>query len=399
MPYRSVEDPAKLRRLLEAVLLLEGDLRLPDLLRHFVEEACSMAAARYGALGLLNEDRTGLAQFITVGLAEKEERAIGERPTGLGVLGLLISDPKPLRLADLADHPASAGFPPGHPPMRSFLGVPVTAHEQVYGNLYLTEKIGSPEFTQDDEALALTLAQAAGIAIENARLHQRVRDVAVFQDRARIARDLHDSVIQRLFAVGLSLQGVARPPVDPGTAERIQASIDEIDGTIRQLRTSIFDLASEEEGGGPRAGVMALVNELRPVTGLEVAVTFDGPVDSALSEEVTEQLLLGLRESLMDVARRSVASRASVEVRVADGLCALEISVSNGQGADEAPGGEGSRAAGEEQGEGQGAGGGGFGMASLRRRADQLGGDLVVRRPAGGGTTVLWRVPIDGSPR
>ena len=175
VPFRSIEDPVKLRRVLEATLLLEADLELPVLLRHFIEEARSMTAARYGALGVLNEDRTALSEFLTVGLEPDEEQRIGARPTGRGVLGVLINDPRPLRLSNLSSHDESFGFPPNHPPMTSFLGVPIKVRGEVYGNLYLTDKVGWSEFTRDDEALVEALALAAGIAIENARLHQRVQ--------------------------------------------------------------------------------------------------------------------------------------------------------------------------------------------------------------------------------
>src|SRR5579871_4379800 len=168
-----------------------------------------MTAARYGALGVLNEERNALAQFLTVGLAPDQERAIGPRPTGKGLLGLLITDPQPVRVGVIAEHPASSGFPANHPPMTSFLGVPIKVRDEVYGNLYLTDKIGWAEFTADDQALVGALAVAAGVAIENARLHQLARQVAVFEDRDRLARDLHDTIIQRLFALGLTLQSMA----------------------------------------------------------------------------------------------------------------------------------------------------------------------------------------------
>lgn len=370
----------KLRRLLEAVMLLEVDLSLPVLLRHFVEEACSMTGARYGALGVLDEDRTGLAEFITVGLSDEAERVIGDRPTGLGVLGLLITDPQPLRMRDIGLHPDSAGFPPGHPAMTSFLGLPVAAHDEVYGNLYLTDKIGWSEFTQDDEALVRAFAQAAGIAIENARLHQRVQEIAVLEDRDRIARDLHDAVIQRLFAIGLSLQGVARPPLAEDVLDRLRQAIADIDDTIRQIRSSIFELASTGVSRGTRASVLALVHELRPVVGFDVSVTFDGPVDTAISEEVTEHLLFAVREALTNVGRHAQASHASVVLGVAEGICTLEVS-DDGRGMAATGGGE--------------TRGGGLGMANLRRRAEKLSGEVVVGTPASGGTSLLWRVPID----
>ena len=212
MPYHLIEDPAKLRRVLEATLLIEADLDLPTLLRHIVEEARSMAGARYGALGVLDDDGTALTEFITVGLEPEEEERIGPRPTGRGILGLLTRDPKPLRISRLDTHPDRYGFPPDHPPMTSFMGVPLKVRDEVYGNLYLTDKVGWSEFTSDDEALIGALALAAGIAIENARLHERVTEAAVYEERDRLARDLHDTVIQRLFAIGLSLQSMVDQP-------------------------------------------------------------------------------------------------------------------------------------------------------------------------------------------
>ena len=143
VPYQRVDDPVKLRRLMGAILMIEADMELPIRLRHIVEEACSLVNARYGALGVLNEARTELEQFLTVGLSEDQEKLIGTRPTGRGVLGLLITDTKPLRLDDLGSHPDSYGFPAEHPPMESFLGVPirVRVNTVVYGNLYLTDKM------------------------------------------------------------------------------------------------------------------------------------------------------------------------------------------------------------------------------------------------------------------
>ena len=242
VPFRSIEDPAKLRRVLEAVLLIEADLELPSLLRHVIDEARSMTNARYCALGVLNDDRTGLAEFITSGLDVEQERLIGARPNGLGVLGLLIADPKTLRISRIDEHPQRFGFPANHPQMTSFLGVPITARGAVYGILYLTDKIGWSEFTSDDQALVEALAIAAGIAIENARLHQRVRRVAVLEDRDRLARDLHDTVIQHLFGVGLALQSLASMQVDDVAQARLSDAVTQIDATISQIRTTIYGL-------------------------------------------------------------------------------------------------------------------------------------------------------------
>ena len=250
VPYHRISDPEKLGRLMDAVLMMEADIELPVLLGHLVEEARTLVGARYGALGVLNEARTGLEQFLTAGLSESAEQAIGSRPTGRGVLGLLITDPAPLRLRELGTHEQSFGFPPNHPPMESFLGVPIRARGEVFGNLYLTDKIGADDFTEEDEALTEALALAAGIAIDNTRLHDRVRAISVLDDRERIGRDLHDRVVQRLFAVGMALQGAARLPELNLVRERIDKVVDDLDATITEIRTTIFELGDSSIPGG-----------------------------------------------------------------------------------------------------------------------------------------------------
>ena len=282
VPYRNIDDPAKLRRLMDAVLMIEADIELPVLLRHLVEEACSLVDARYGALGVLNEARTGLEQFLTVGLSEAEEKAIGPRPTGRGVLGLLITEPETLRLSDLTSHPDSYGFPDCHPPMTSFLGVPLRSRGEVYGNLYLTDKVGADDFSQEDAALAEALALAAGIAIENTRLHDRVRVLSVLDDRDRIARDLHDRVVQRIFAVGMALQSAMRLPELGLVVDRVGKAVDDLDSTITEIRTTIFELGDATVHGGVRHGVLGLAEELTPTLGSRPEVVFDGPVDNAI---------------------------------------------------------------------------------------------------------------------
>ncbi|MFC4062612.1 GAF domain-containing protein [Planomonospora corallina] len=164
----------RVHALLEAVVSVGSDLDLETVLRRIVETATTLVDAAYGALGVVGEERT-LVQFIPVGLSEEEIARIEHWPHGKGLLGLLIEDPRPLRLADITDHPASRGFPEGHPPMGSFLGVPVRVREEVFGNLYLTEKRGGGQFDEDDEAIVVALATAAGVAIENARLYGDTR--------------------------------------------------------------------------------------------------------------------------------------------------------------------------------------------------------------------------------
>src|SRR5215203_2136867 len=236
--------PRSLRQLLDAVLTVGSDLDLPAMLERIVQAAVDLVDARYGALGVLDDTRTRLAQFVTVGLDDETYNAIGHLPEGHGILGLLIVDPKPIRLPDLHEHPDSFGFPPHHPPMRSFLGVPIRVRDKVFGNLYLTDKASAEVFTDVDEELCVGLAAAAGVAIENARLHTRVQELALVEDRERIARDLHDTVVQRLFATGMALQGSARlVHSDPDAAvDRIEGAVDDLDLTVKHIRTAIFGL-------------------------------------------------------------------------------------------------------------------------------------------------------------
>ena len=372
MPYRSIEDPSRLRRVLDAVLLIERDLELPALLRHVIEEACSMTGARYGALGVLNVSHSALDEFITVGLEADEEVRIGPRPTGKGVLGLLVADPVPLRLARLGDHPDSFSFPPNHPPMTSFLGVPVKVRGEVYGNLYLTDKVGWTEFTQDDVALVEALALAAGVAIENARLHQQVQVTAVYEDRDRLARDLHDHVIQRLFGVGLSLQGLAvRASAD--ISDGLGKQVNEIDEIIGEIRGTIYALGMGGSSRGVRDDVTALVRELSDLVGFDLQVSFDGAVDTAVSERVAEHLMAVIREAVTNIERHANATEATIVLSANDGYCQLQVT-DDGRGLESK-------------------GGGGLGLTNLRRRAEKLNGNFEVSSLQNGGTHLIWRVP------
>jgi len=167
-----------LKSLLDAVVAIGTGLDLDATLQRIVRVATELVDARYGALGVLNPDGNGLSEFVFEGITQQEREQLGNPPEGHGLVGLLIKDPKPMRLKDLTKHPASVGFPPGHPPMYSFLGVPIRVRDEVFGNLYLTEKRGGSEFTDDDEAIIQALASAAGVAIENARLFAQARDQA-----------------------------------------------------------------------------------------------------------------------------------------------------------------------------------------------------------------------------
>ncbi len=375
MPYHSIEDPRTLRRLLDAVLLIEGELSLPAVLRHITEEATSLVGARYGALGVLDEKRHSLAEFVTTGISQEVFGSIGPLPTGRGILGLLIREPKPLRLTDLRSHPDSFGFPPNHPMMKSFLGAPIRIRGEVFGNLYLTEKLESDAFSEGDEQLLVALASAAGIAIENARLHARSKEAVVVEDRDRIARDLHDTVIQRLFASGLKLQG-ALPAIQSSEAsDRVRQTVSDLDETISQIRNTIFSLNVAPATHSTRREVTELIDEMIGPLGVEPEVRFTGPVDLLITGELAEHVLATLREALANVAKHAQAGR--VTVRLAAGPDRVELEVlDNGVGL----------TAGEER--------SGHGLANLARRAQSLRGEFTVEPALGGGTRLLWTARV-----
>jgi signal transduction histidine kinase len=364
------------RQLLDAVLTIGSDLDLPAMLRRIVSSAADLVDATYGALGVLDESRTGLSEFVTVGIDDATYRAIGDLPAGHGILGLLIADARPLRLPDLTKHPESFGFPPHHPPMRSFLGVPILVRDEVFGNLYLTDKSTAPEFTAEDEDLVVGLAAAAGVAIENARLSARVHELAVVEDRERIARDLHDTVIQRLFATGMLLQSTTRLVNNDQrrAIERIGEAVDDLDVTIKEIRTAIFDLERRGRAGEALRGqILTEVREAADSLGFEPRVILDGPVDSAIDETVAVELLATLREALSNVWRHARATHVDVEVGVGDDvtLCVAD----DGIGPPEAPSPTGK------------------GLSNMAARARRLGGSLQLDRREPNGTLLEWRVP------
>ncbi|MGB0112649.1 MAG: GAF domain-containing protein, partial [Ilumatobacteraceae bacterium] len=284
--------PAQLRRLLEAVLTIGSDLDLHSVLRTIIAAAAELVDAQYGALGVLDEAGDGLSDFITVGLDAETRSAIGHLPEGHGILGLLIVDPKPLRLPNLGEHPDSFGFPPNHPPMTSFLGVPITVRGAVFGNLYLCDKTGGGVFTDIDQELVVDLAAAAAIAIENARLHAAGAELATLADRERIARDLHDVVIQRLFAIGLGLDAAMQRVTDTEVRDRLGVAVDSLDATVRDIRSAIFQLhTSRAPGRSVRSELVSLVDESEGALGFAPIIHFDGPIDAAVDHELAEELL------------------------------------------------------------------------------------------------------------
>jgi signal transduction histidine kinase len=370
-----VDDATSMRVLLETVVAMGSDQSLPSILDQVVRGACRLTGARYGALGVLGDGY--LSEFLTAGLTDEERAAIGEEPKGRGVLGVLIEDPQPIRLRHLAQHAASYGFPPNHPKMDSFLGVPIRVREEVFGNLYLCEKAGGEGFTDQDEELVVALSTAAGVAIENARLSEERERLELVRERERIGRDLHDSVIQRLFATGMNLQGAASRISDDVVARRLQRAVDEIDETIREIRTTIFALSERPDdvaGHGLRAEVLQLVESAAARGRWRPHIAFDGPIGTAVSEHLARELLACTREALSNAVRHSGATRVDVRVWVAQGMLHLTV---NDDGVGLAP--DQVRRS---------------GLRNMERRAEALGGTFAVRSEPGRGTQLDWQVPV-----
>ena len=368
----------RLAALDEATRTITGVLSFERVLQAIVDRVRELVDAKYAALGIV--DGAGrVERFLTSGVSRAEREAIGPPPRGRGLLGLIITEGRSFRIADIASDPRSAGFPPGHPPMHSFLGVPVPVKGRSIGDLYLTEKRDGAAFTADDQRLVETFARHAGIAIENARLHEQVQRLAVIEERERIGKDLHDGIIQSIYAVGLSLEDVPElMDEEPDEArQRVDRAIDDLDKTIRDIRNFIFGLRPELlKGMTLAAGLDALVEEFRVNTMIDLELVASAARDLELPGETTAQLLIITREALSNVARHAKATRATVEFAGADGRLAITVS-DNGTGFE----------AGRRRGPGH------QGLLNMRNRAAGIGGTLQVDSRAGSGTRIIVTLP------
>ncbi|MEV8451090.1 GAF domain-containing protein [Streptomyces sp. NPDC052095] len=545
----SAEITARIPQLLEAMRSVGAGLELHSTLDRICETAAELAHSRYAAIGVVDAEGEGLSDFVTYGVPDETVARIGRRPDGYrGLLGALIHDPVPVRLADLTADPRFAGFPPGHPPMRTFLGVPIRVQGEIFGNLYLAEKEGGGEFNDYDLHMVRVLATEAGIAIGNARLYEAARQrerwidgsvavttallsggdaddalsvvaeqarrladaaagvvllptgdgglevvavsaddpasslgvvigpespiaarllegepvfvddsatdprmvtslaprygpsmllplqsggrvlgalatprtrggrpfteaertlatqfasqaalalmmaeaqrdrerLAVYEDRDRIARDLHDLVIQRLFATGMMLESAQRRSSVPEERNGIGRAVDELDVTIQEIRTAIFALQQEpaEAPSGLRTRVLREINTAAVPLGFKPSHRFLGPVDSLVGELTGKNLIAALREALSNAFRHADASVIDVVVdataTLPDGRAAVRLSVA-------------------DDGVGIPEGGRRSGLRNLARRAESLGGASWFGPGIGedgGGTTMVWEVPV-----
>jgi signal transduction histidine kinase len=378
-----VSDPAQRRRdaaleaLDAATVAIASELSIDRVLQVIVDRVRPVVGARYAALGI-TDGQGRMLRFITSGIDEATRARIGPPPRGHGLLGVIVRERRSVRVPDLAADPRHFGFPPHHPQMHTFLGVPVIVEGESIGNLYLTDKEGGEEFTEADQRLVETFARHAGIAIANARLHEEIRGLSILQERTRIAQDLHDGIIQALYGVGLALEDVpemmAQEPA--AAAARVDRAIDAIHATIRDIRNFIAGLRPELLADVDLAGGLGnLVDELRETTGLEVL--YEAPPEVDMDAEDAVQIVQLAREALSNVARHSRATRVAVEVGSDDERLRLVIA-DDGRGFEPA----GARSSDHR------------GLSNMRERAAALGGTLRVESRPRAGTRVEFEMPL-----
>jgi len=365
--------PERIAGLVEGAASVAGQVELSGLLHSTVEIAMELTGARYGALGVLGEHGE-LVHFLHVGMDEEDAAAISHLPTGSGVLGTITHAGRTLRLEDVSAHPDAVGFPPGHPPMRTFLGVPVRVGSRVFGNLYLTEKEGG--FSEEDETLVEFLALTAGSAVSTLRLQERLRRAALLEERERIARDLHDSIIQDLFAVGLSIQAQANQ-IDPIHAEvraRLDRAVEKLDETITALRHFIFDLRPPVWARPTlRQQLADLVGQLSGPYEMQVDLDVSCPRELP-PPQLADELLAVVKEALSNALRHSGAE--AVDVRVDGNEERVVVTV-----ADDGAGFDPGRAP------------RGMGLANMAGRVEAAGGTFHLDTTPGKGTVVRASFP------
>jgi signal transduction histidine kinase len=398
-----------------------------DLLQEIVSIAATSTGARYAAIGVIGDRRTRaplighpaaipaardsarLATFITHGLSEPEKTRLKSPPSGHGMLGALIDSPTPVRVSDMSRDPRSAGLPPGHPPMRTLLGVPIRIGEEVFGNLYLTEKKGGGDFTERDESIAIALAAAAGIAVDHtwrlqrtaerassrsdsaasgsvsgaedesvlpadlAEIVERSTTAAVHHERDRISRDLHDVVIQRLFAGGIELKRSIQLVADDEVAARLKEVVSEIDCVIRELRRTVFDLRNVAVTDDVQSEVTRLVGRAEASLKFRPTVSFAGPVRLRVGDELIPDVVAVIGEALSNVARHADASDVQVEVAIVGNDLRVRVSDDGaGMPAEVRP----------------------SGLGNLAARAQARGGEFRFGPRSPRGTELEWQVPL-----
>ncbi len=360
----------RLTALIEAAAAVVGEVELDQVLRRLVAEARRATGAKYAALGVLGPHGV-LTDFLYEGMSPEDVDRIKAPPLGRGVLGTVVREGKTIVLDDIADHEDSYGFPDGHPVMSSFLGVPVRAGQTTFGNLYLTDKSGG--FEDSDVAIIEALALIAGSAVNTARLRDRLAAMEIVEDRDRIARDLHDSIIQDLFAIGLSLQGLSERTNDEPTSTLLDDAVDRLDETVDTLRRYIYELKTSDDLRRSFSDQMSdLVDRLGGPYPASVAVRLD-PAADRMEPRTAEETLKLATEALSNALRHSGASQISITSAAEDGFVVLAVR-DDGHGFD------------------VDAVTVGMGLLNMAERARRLGGDVTISSDSKG-TEVVMRVP------
>jgi signal transduction histidine kinase len=381
---RTIQDVGQMNEQLltlrDAVLAISSDLSLTEVLHRIVRAAALLGSARYAALGVPDDTGKVMAEFVTEGLSPEEVALIAHPPKGRGLLGMIMREHVTVRVPEISEHPLSVGFPPGHPPMGSFLGVPILYKGRCLGNLYLTNKIGAEEFTVADENQIEWLASHAAIAIENARLYEEVQRLTVIEERQRIGMDLHDGVIQSIYAVGLQLEFIRALIEDGETTQvrdRMGTAIDALNNTIRDIRSYILDLRPHSfEGNDLNEGLRRLTADFKANSLVATELQLSAEANSLVSPESRMALFQITQEALANVAKHARATK--VLVRFSPGAEGIVLEIrDNGRGLP--PDGAVKRM--------------GHGLTNMAQRAQTIGAEFNVASEPGKGTRIQLRLP------
>lgn len=367
------------RAMSAAVLSIAAHRSVDEVLQQLVEAARELTGARYAAIGI-PDGEGGFASFITAGMTDAQLEALGELPRTHGLLGAMLQQPEPYRTDDIRSDPHFSGWPDAHPVMRSFLGVPILLGDDVVGAFYLTEKQGRrrARFDDDDLELIEALAPHAAVAIENARLFERSRELSTLEERNRLAQELHDSVTQTMHAAAVTAEGALRAlDHDPARARELVRSVAELTrGAVAELRSVVFELRPAElEQDGLAPAIRKHAEVLERVHGVRIAV--DAECDRRLDARTEQALFRIAQEALGNAVRHAGASCVSVRLALANGDLVLRVR-DDGCGFDPVAVGRRGR----------------LGLVSMRERAERLGGVLRIESAPGAGTTVSVDVAV-----
>jgi signal transduction histidine kinase len=368
----------QLAALNKAALAISSELSLGRTLQQIVDSLRELSGASFAALGVPNSEGL-LDEFIYSGLTAEDAVHIGSLPKGLGLLGALYQHTESIRIPSISDDPRSVGFPPGHPPMGPFLGVPVRAKNEVLGNLYLTNKQGGREFTEMDQIMVERFAVHVAVAIQNARLYEEVGRLAIVHERDRIGMDLHDGIIQSIYAAGLILESArGRLPNEAAESEKLLTrAIDNLNDTIRDIRNYILDLRPRRFEGDLVEGVARLVREFQANTMVEVTYSINLDEAHSLKSSVARAIFLTTQEALANIARHARAGKVLLDLRRTGTAVQLQIS-DDGLGFDI---NRRNLAI-------------GHGLSNMRSRAASLNGTFEIISTEGQGTKILLTLPF-----